>query len=144
MEGRFISKDPISSLSDMYSGGLNVSEDQRLRSILNPYAYTDNNPINYTDPTGLASWHFDRSNLGERLIHYGKYRFNRLGQLVEHSGKVIEDSSCDAKKALEWLRKVKPDFFRAVPFLLLLPGQEQELNNFSRTGSFTTNSDEVY
>ena len=61
--------------------------------------------------TGLAHWHFDYTKLGERLIHYGKFRFNRAGELVEYSGRVIKDVPCEAARALEWLRKVKPDFF---------------------------------
>ncbi len=137
MEGRFIQKDPIAILGNNYNDSYNITENQRLKSIVNPFAYTDNNPINYTDPTGLASWHFDYSKLGERLIHYGKYRFNRAGELVEHTGRVIKDIPCDAAKALEWLKNVKPDFFRAVPFLLLLPGQEQMLNNFNNPGGDT-------
>ncbi len=36
---RFISEDPIAILGK-----------------INAYAYTDNNPVNYTDPTGLAPW----------------------------------------------------------------------------------------
>ena len=125
MEGRFVSRDPIS-----FVGG-----------DVNLYGYVQNNPINLTDPTGLASWHFDYNKLGERFIHYGKFRFNSAGELVEHTGKVIKDITCEAAKALEWLKKVKPDFFRAAPFLLILPGQEQILNNYNNTGSFTGSDD---
>lgn len=90
----------------------------------------------------MANWHFDYTKLGERLIHYGKFRFNRAGELVEHSGRVIKDVPCEAAKALEWLRKVKPDFFRTGPLLLLLPGQM--LDNFNKTSSFDNDESGVH
>lgn len=58
---------------------------------------------------------------GERLIHYGKYRFNQLGQLVEHSGKIIGDPKGNALKTLNYLRNVKPDFFRVSPIIIIDP-----------------------
>ena len=93
------------------------------------YGYVLNDPVNFVDPEGLASWHFDRTKEGERLIHYEKYRFNKNGDLVTHRGQKIEDMSKDAKKVLKWLKNVKPNFFENIPLLLLFPGQEQMLNN---------------
>jgi len=123
--GRWTAKDPI-----FFEGGQG-----------NLYVYVQNNPVNLIDPDGLlAKWHFDYGRDSERLIHYLKYRFNKDGKLVEHCGKVIkEELSKDAKKTLEWLKTVKPGFFRAMPLLLILPGQEQMLKNYNITGSFTRN-----
>jgi hypothetical protein len=71
---------------------------------------------------GGGQWHFDRARSGDRLIHFGRYRFNSLGQLVEHTGKVIGEATGQALKALEYLKRVKPDFFRGVraPGLIII------------------------
>jgi hypothetical protein len=53
MAGRFIQKDPISILGNIYNNDYDVSFNQYVDSVANPYAYTDNNPINKTDPLGL-------------------------------------------------------------------------------------------
>ena len=56
MDGRFINKDPIAISGNIYNNYINIAGDQRVKSIINPFVYTDNNPINFTDPTGLTSW----------------------------------------------------------------------------------------
>jgi hypothetical protein len=69
--------------------------------------------VNRVDTLGLIKGvHFDYSRSGERFIHYGNYRFNSEGQLVEHTGRVIKNVPNEAKNILEWLRRVKPDFFK--------------------------------
>lgn len=84
--------------------------------------HVGNNPVNWIDPLGLSSqWHFDFTKEGERLIHYGKYRFNQLGQLVEHGGKVIGKACGKAAKALKYLKNVKPGFFIRVPIIIINP-----------------------
>ncbi|MFA5354797.1 MAG: RHS repeat-associated core domain-containing protein, partial [Thermodesulfovibrionales bacterium] len=114
--GRFISKDPIG-----FAGG-----------DANLYRYVENNPIKWVDPLGLVKGvHYDYTKTGERVIHYDKYRFNREGELVEHCGKKIKDVPREARRMLDWLRNVKPDFFRTMPLLILLPGQTGMMNNLN-------------
>lgn len=87
----------------------------------NRYPYVDNNPVTYVDPTGLIKGiHFDYGRSGERLIHYGKYRFNQLGQLVKHTGEIIGEATGKAKRALEFLKTKKPDFFLRGPLILFI------------------------
>lgn len=103
--GRFLSEDPIG-----FEGG-----------DYNLYRYVQNNPANFTDPFGESQWHFDYSSAGERFIHYGKYRFNQAGKLVEHTGKIIGEAKGDALKALKHLINVKPEFFRVAPVIIIDP-----------------------
>ena len=118
--GRYIEADPIGSLEgnsatfDALSLFLHTSNPT-------PFAYSGNNPVNSYDEMGAAQWHFDYTNTGERLIHYGKYRFNRFGELVEHTGKVIGKAKGPALKALKYLRNVKPYFFSpSTPFFPMI------------------------
>jgi hypothetical protein len=53
MEGRFISKDPIAIGGNIYTQGVNVSFFQYVSAVSNSFAYTDNNPVNFIDPSGL-------------------------------------------------------------------------------------------
>jgi RHS repeat-associated protein len=53
--GRFINRDPIGILGNIYNNQYNVSFDQYVSSVQNTYAYTENNPVNYIDPSGLWS-----------------------------------------------------------------------------------------
>jgi RHS repeat-associated protein len=62
--------------------------------------------------------HFDTARNGERLIHYQGFRFNRLGQLVEHTGKVISEVTGKAARALKYLKNVKPTFFLNIPLII--------------------------
>ncbi|WP_243375334.1 RHS repeat-associated core domain-containing protein [Geotalea sp. SG265] len=64
MEGRFISKDPIVIIGNTYNNSSIIEEKQRIRSTLDPYGYTGNNPINFTDPLGLWRTHPRYGNWG--------------------------------------------------------------------------------
>jgi hypothetical protein len=89
---------------------------------VNLYNYIESDPVNFVDPEGLSGqWHFDYTKTGERLIHYGKYRFNQLGQLVKHTGQIIEKTPGKALKALKYLKNVKPDFFLKTPIIIIDP-----------------------
>jgi RHS repeat-associated protein len=57
MEGRFISKDPIAILGNIYNNYGKSSLSQYVEVVQNVYIYTGNNPINWTDPSGLFRWH---------------------------------------------------------------------------------------
>jgi len=57
MEGRFISKDPIGIGGNFYNQIYNISFFQYVGAVSNPFAYTDNSPINWIDPSGLFKWH---------------------------------------------------------------------------------------
>ncbi|MCP4344090.1 MAG: RHS repeat-associated core domain-containing protein, partial [Desulfobacterales bacterium] len=105
--GRWTAKDPI-----RFAGG-----DTDL------YGYCLNDPIMFIDPYGLAKAHFDRLPDGSRAIHYGKYRFNDSGQLVDHGGRVLSKPEKggtwkEAKKALKWLMGKHSNFFRVIPCLM--------------------------
>jgi RHS repeat-associated protein len=115
-DGRFMQQDPMRWTDRPQPHLFDVAD------ATNPYLYVTNSPTNFIDSLGLAKWHFDYSRAGERLIHYGKFRFNQLGQLVEHTGKVIGGAKGEALKALKYLRNVKPDFFRTpTPIIILDP-----------------------
>jgi hypothetical protein len=98
-------------------------------------AFMSSTLLDWIDPFGLdrsggivaaglpGGAHFDRGTSGERLLHKPPYRFNRLGQLVQHTGRVIGPAVGKAKEVLEHLRRVKPDFFRGggLPFIVVNP-----------------------
>lgn len=54
--GRFISKDPIAIRGNIYNQGVNASYSQYVEAVTTPYLYTGNDPVNYTDPSGLVKW----------------------------------------------------------------------------------------
>jgi RHS repeat-associated protein len=56
MEGRFISKDPIAIGGSIYIQGVNVSFSQYVGAVEAPYRYTENNPVNGTDLSGLKTY----------------------------------------------------------------------------------------
>lgn len=104
--GRFLAEDPTGLLGDS----------------TNLYPYAASNPTRWADPFGEAQWHTDYSSTGEKLLHYGKYRFNQYGELVEHTGKVIGEATGAALRALKYLKNVKPDFFKApMPLIIIDP-----------------------
>jgi RHS repeat-associated protein len=104
--GRFTAKDPI----DFDGGDTNL------------YAYSMSDPVNFVDPEGLASgFHTDYGRGGERLIDFKGYRFNQLGQLVKHIGKVIGEPTGRALKVLRELKGIKPDFFLRAPIIIIDP-----------------------
>lgn len=80
-----------------------------------------------------APFHFDYTNAGERLIHYtgelGKFRFNSVGEWVKHTGqRIAEELPKKGKKALKYLKNVKPTYFTGATLILMVipPGFEYE------------------
>lgn len=72
-----------------------------------------------------SQWHTDYNLKGEKFIHYQGYRFNEKGELVEHSGKVIQSQVTGAAaKALQYLKNVKPNFFRGGPIFVIPEGPD--------------------
>ena len=57
--GRFVTRDPI-----RWAGGLNL------------YGYTENDPVNAVDPSGLDPWYDDLSNWAISNTEYGKSKVN--------------------------------------------------------------------
>lgn len=68
MEGRFISKDPIG-----VQGGTNL------------YSYVSNNPVNFTDPTGLVKWSGSLTGAaGVDGIGAGFFRFDLTSECINN------------------------------------------------------------
>ncbi|NRB25620.1 MAG: peptidoglycan DD-metalloendopeptidase family protein, partial [Shewanella sp.] len=71
--GRFYSNDPI-GFRDIHS--------------FNRYAYANNNPYKYTDPTGLTSWPVNKNSNGQVVVtsNFGKRNTGIKGASKSHSG----------------------------------------------------------
>jgi len=94
----------------------------------NLYIYSKNKPTLFVDPYGY--WHIDLGKNGEKIIHQGKYHFNKLGQLVKHNGKVIGTKlSKGAKAALKFLKNKSSFFKTPLPFIIIDPCLQYKLNN---------------
>jgi hypothetical protein len=65
---------------------------------------------------GGSRIHFDPGQNGEDLIHWidgkDRFRFNKAGELVEHTGKFIKKATGKAGRVLKHLRNVRPGFFK--------------------------------
>jgi RHS repeat-associated protein len=139
--GRFVTKDPFPWTPDELGTffpdptGFAVGD-------VNLYTYCWNSPLTYIDPLGLRAekpwwqkwpliilgggqWHTDYGRGGEKLIEIfykgAKYRFNKFGQLVDHTGRVIGKAVGKAAKALKYLKNVKPSFFRMPVIIIIIP-----------------------
>jgi RHS repeat-associated protein len=113
-------------------------------TLVNEYIYCANNPINWIDPMGWDKekkepWgkpgltsavsagtklHSDYGKAGEQFYHLIKdkwnYRFNKLGELVDHAGRVIGKAKGEAARALKYLKNIKPDFFLRIPIIIII------------------------
>lgn len=78
--GRFYSNDPVDSIEHL--GTSNSFHG------FNRYAYANNNPYKYTDPTGMTSWPVDKNQNGQVVVtsQFGPRNTGIQGASSTHSG----------------------------------------------------------
>ena len=105
MEGRFIQKDPISILGNIYTNQFNVTFDQYVKSVTNAYVYTDNNPINYTDPLGLAPFDAQKwAQLTNSVTYYSTKYNDRLNAALNWVGGKIQGNALGVSPPSDFTR----------------------------------------
>ena len=78
--GRFYSNDPVGTLEHLStSNGIHG---------FNRYAYANNNPYKYTDPTGMTSWPVEKNQNGQVVVtsQFGPRNTGIKGASSSHSG----------------------------------------------------------
>ena len=130
MEGRFISKDPIAIGGNIYTQGADISFLQYVSAVAAPYLYTENNPINWIDPSGLTpeqDWRLDLRDHGGPHFQKGSMRYDAdTLRPLPHKGKIPPELSKTAQKTLmksgaysEYLKWVKGGRLLGVTGLVL-------------------------